>query len=73
MAIATATMWISNLIVSWSFPIVNSSTYLVAKFHHGAAYWIYGIIGILAAIFISRYVPETKQKTLEEIQDYWKK
>jgi MFS transporter, SP family, xylose:H+ symportor len=73
MALATATMWISNLIISWSFPILNNSQFLVGKFHHGATYWLYGIIGILAAIFISRYVPETKQKTLEEIQDYWKK
>jgi len=73
LAVATGTMWIANLIISWTFPILNNSSYLVDRFNHGAAYWIYGFISIVAAVFVSRFVPETKQKTLEELESFWKK
>jgi SP family xylose:H+ symportor-like MFS transporter len=72
MALAVAAMWISNLIISLSFPILNNSSALNQVFHHGFAYWIYGGMGILAALFVRRYVPETKGRSLEEIEHYWK-
>lgn len=72
MALAVAAMWISNLIISLSFPILNNSSGLNQIFHHGFAYWIYGGMGILAAFFVRKYVPETKGRSLEEIENYWK-
>jgi len=30
-------------------------------------------MGILAALFMLRFVPETKKKTLEELESFWKK
>ena len=72
MALAVAAMWISNLIISLSFPILNNSSALNKVFHHGFAYWIYGIMGILAALFVRKYVPETKGRSLEEIEHHWK-
>ena len=72
MALAVAAMWVSNLIISLSFPILNNSSALNQVFHHGFAYWIYGIMGILAALFVRKYVPETKGRSLEEIEHYWK-
>ena len=73
MSIAVAFQWISNLIVSWTFPMMNDSLSLIEKFHNGFAYWIYGIMGILAAFFIWKCVPETKGKTLEDMSKLWKK
>jgi len=73
MAFAVAAMWISNLIVSWTFPMMNNSTALTNLFHHGFAYWIYAVMGLLAAFFMWRMVPETKGKSLEEIERFWKK
>jgi len=72
MALAVAAMWVSNLIISLSFPILNNSSALNQVFHHGFAYWIYGIMGILAALFVRKYVPETKGRSLEDIEQYWK-
>eukprot|EP01029_Cantina_marsupialis_P029234 TRINITY_DN779982_c0_g1_i1.p1 TRINITY_DN779982_c0_g1~~TRINITY_DN779982_c0_g1_i1.p1 ORF type:complete len:471 (+),score=43.43 TRINITY_DN779982_c0_g1_i1:179-1591(+) len=72
MAVATATAWISNYIVSWSFPILDKSTWLNDLFNHGFAYWMYGTIGIFASLFIWKFVPETKGKSLEEIENFWK-
>jgi len=73
MAVAVAAQWISNLAISWTFPMMNNSTWLTEHFNHGFAYWIYGLMGIFAAWFMWKFVPETKGKTLEEIEHFWKK
>jgi SP family xylose:H+ symportor-like MFS transporter len=71
MSIAVAAQWIANFIVSWTFPMMNDNTWLNDHFNHGFAYWIYGAMGLLAALFIWRLVPETKGRTLEEMEDLW--
>ena len=68
MSLATATVWITDLIISWSFPVLDDNVWLTEKFHHGFTYWIYAIICLLAVIFVWRKVPETKGKTLEQIE-----
>lgn len=73
MSIAVAAQWIANWIVSTTFPMMNDNQWLVEKFNHGFTYWIYGVMGIIAAIFIWKLVPETKGKTLEEMENLWKK
>lgn len=73
MSIAVAAQWLANLIVSWTFPMLNDNVALTARFNHGFAYWLYAIMGVLSAIFIWKMVPETKGKTLEEIEKLWKK
>jgi SP family xylose:H+ symportor-like MFS transporter len=72
MSIAVASQWIANLIISWTFPMMNESSVLTRLFNHGFAYWIYGLMGFLAAWFVLRLVPETKGKTLEQIESIWK-
>jgi MFS transporter, SP family, xylose:H+ symportor len=72
MALAVAAQWIANYLVSWSFPILDKSPYLVERFHHGFAYWIYGVMSILAALFMWRMVPETKGRTLEQMEALWR-
>lgn len=71
MSIAVAAQWMANLVVSWTFPMMNDNSLLNNQFNHGFAYWIYGTMGILAALFVWRFVPETKGKTLEEMEDLW--
>jgi SP family xylose:H+ symportor-like MFS transporter len=73
MSIAVAAQWLANLIVSWTFPMMNDNIALTTRFNHGFAYWIYAIMGVLSALFIWKIVPETKGKTLEEIEKTWKK
>ncbi len=71
MSIAVAAQWIANLAVSWTFPMMNDNTILINMFNYGFSYWIYGIMGILAALFIWKIVPETKGKTLEDMDKLW--
>ena len=66
-AIAVAFQWIFNWIVSTSFvPLANSMGYWFT-------YGLYGVICIIAAIFVWKLVPETKGKTLEDMTRLWKK
>lgn len=73
MSIAVAGQWVANFLVSWTFPMLDKNQYLTDNFNHGVSYWIYGVMGLLAAFFIWKMVPETKGKTLEEMEKYWKR
>lgn len=73
-AVAVAFQWIFNFIVSSTFlPMYNMSVGdLGDKFGHMFAYGLYGIICIIAALFVWKLVPETKGKTLEDMTNLWK-
>ena len=73
MSIAVAAQWISNYLVSWTFPMMDKSSFLTEYFNHGFAYWLYGGMGLLAALFVYKIVPETKGKSLEEMELLFKK
>jgi SP family xylose:H+ symportor-like MFS transporter len=72
-AIAVAFQWIFNFIVSSSFvPMFNMHLTEGDDFGHWFTYGLYGIICILAALFVWKLVPETKGKTLEDMTKLWK-
>ena len=71
MAIAVVAQWVANLAVSWSFKVIDGNSWLVAQFNHGFAYWVYGVMGVLAALFVLRAVPETKGRHLEDMHHLW--
>ena len=73
MAVAVAAQWISNFLVSVTFPVLDKSSWLTAQFNHGFAYWIYAVMCFLSAWFVWKIVPETKGKTLEQMERLWKK
>ncbi|SEQ75816.1 MFS transporter, SP family, xylose:H+ symportor [Hyunsoonleella jejuensis] len=73
MAIAVAAQWVSNYLVSLTFPMMDDNSYLTEQFNHGFAYWVYGIMSLIAVWFVWRFVPETKGKTLEEMEGLWEK
>ena len=72
-AIAVAFQWIFNFIVSSTFvPMFNMHLSEGDDFGHWFTYGLYGIICVVAAIFVWRLVPETKGKTLEDMTRLWK-
>ncbi len=72
-AIAVAFQWIFNFIVSSSFvPMFNMHLEPGDDFGHWFTYGLYGVICVVAAVFVWRLVPETKGKTLEDMTALWK-
>ena len=73
-AIAVAFQWIFNFIVSSTFvPMYNMKLGSMGdSFGHFFAYALYGVICVIAAIFVWRLVPETKGKTLEDMTALWR-
>lgn len=63
-AIAVAAQWISNFLVSATFP--SLSTWSI-----GGTYCIYALMSLASAVFVWRWVPETKGRTLEEMSKLW--
>ena len=74
-AIAVAFQWIFNFIVSSTFlPLYNMELGSIgANFGHMFVYAMYGLICVIAAVFVWKLVPETKGKSLEEMSELWKK
>ncbi len=65
MSVATISNWGSNLLIAFTFPI------LIAVAGSSITFWIYAAIGVVALLFSFSWVPETKGKTLEEIESQW--
>ena len=65
-AIAVAMQWVSNFLVSSTFPSLSAWSV-------GGTYLIYAIMALLSIVFVWKFVPETKGKTLEEMSALWKK
>ena len=71
MGIATVCLWVANYIISQTFPMMEENRWLIAKFHHAFPFWLYGGFCAVLLIFVRRFLPETKGKSLEEIEKYW--
>lgn len=66
-SVAILCLWVSTFIVSLVFPGL-------LKFFGGAyTFWVFAGLSAVAFLFICKVVPETKGKTLEEIEQYWSK
>jgi sugar porter (SP) family MFS transporter len=61
-SIAVLAMWVANFILALTFPTLNKNLGMANTF------WIYAGVCVLGAVFILRCVPETKGKTLEQIE-----
>lgn len=65
MSIATVANWGFNLLVAITF------LSLIQILGTPGTFWLYSIIGVVAFIFVYLFVPETKGKSLEEIESTW--
>ncbi len=63
MSLTVTALWIACFLLTYSFPILNSALGPYGTF------WSYGVICILCFLFVKYKIPETKNKTLEEIEE----
>ena len=71
MSIAVAAQWLFNGMVARSFPLVNRSELNHQEFNGALPYFVFATFCVLAFIFVWKYLPETKGKSLEEIEELW--
>jgi len=72
MSIAVAVQWAMNFLVSQSFPVLIESKANNSPFWNGSMPYFIFIFFIALIIFITyRFVPETKGKSLEELEEIW--
>ena len=71
MAIATAALWLANFAVSQTFPMIDQSRMLTRRFGHGFPFFLYAAFCIVEIWFVWRNLPETKNRSLEEISAWW--
>jgi sugar porter (SP) family MFS transporter len=63
--VGTMANWTFNFIVSLTFLL------LIEALGRSGAFWFYGVIGLFTHAFCWKFVPETKGKRLEDIQDFF--
>jgi SP family arabinose:H+ symporter-like MFS transporter len=69
MSLATFTIWTACYIVAQTFPMLNDNPAIgPAK-----TFWVYAAFSLAGLVFVSLLVPETKGKTLEEIETHWQR
>ncbi|NRA91952.1 MAG: sugar porter family MFS transporter [Psychroserpens sp.] len=72
MSVAVAAQWAANYVVSQTFPIVmESETNNSAPWNGSMPYFIFIAFIILIIFLTYKFIPETKGKTLEEIEAFW--
>ncbi len=62
MAVSTFSLWTACFVLTYTFPLLNKGLGSYGTF------WLYGIVCILGFLFIKMNLPETKGKSLEEIE-----
>lgn len=67
MSLATFVIWTSCYIVAQTFPMLNDSP----RIGPGITFWIYAGSSLLGLVFVFLMVPETKGRSLEEIEKSW--
>jgi MFS family permease len=61
-SVAVSALWIASFILTYTFPFMNKSLGPAKTF------WAYALICLAGFVFILRRVPETKGKSLEQIE-----
>ena len=73
MSVAVAVQWGANYVVSQLFPVVTGSDLNNNEFWNGSLpYFIFIIFILFIMFFTYRFIPETKGKSLEELEEIWK-
>jgi sugar porter (SP) family MFS transporter len=62
MSFAVASLWIASFVLTYTFPILNQN------FGPSRTFWTYAAICVVGFVFIKFRLPETRGKSLEEIE-----
>lgn len=63
MSVATFALWAACFVLTYTFPILNK------ELGASGTFWLYGVICVIGFVFLRSQLPETKGKSLEEIEN----
>ena len=66
MGVTVFCLWITNFFIGFSFPILMANVGLSTTF------FIFVVLGIFAIVFVKKYLPETRDHSLEELEEYFR-
>jgi len=67
MGIATLLLWFADFLVTLTFPVISD------RLSSSTAFWIYAAMCACDLVFMAFFLPETKGRSLEEIEKRWLK
>jgi SP family xylose:H+ symportor-like MFS transporter len=72
LAISVFIQWVANFVVTQFFPSLIENQWLKENFNGAFPFYLFSIICLFSFLFVWKKVPETKNKSLEEIDSLWK-
>ncbi|MGM7724131.1 sugar porter family MFS transporter [Metabacillus sp. Hm71] len=66
MGVSVFFLWITNFFIGLSFPV------LLEKIGLSGTFLIFAAVGFVSLAFVKKYLPETKGRTLEELEHYFR-
>lgn len=72
LAISVFIQWVANFIVTQVFPSLVENEWLNENFNGAFPFYLFSIICLFSLFFVWKKIPETKNKTLEEMETLWK-
>jgi SP family sugar porter-like MFS transporter len=66
MAVATTALWAACFLLTYSFPLINQAA------GTGLTFWLYALICAAGFVFVQRRLPETRGRSLEDIERSWR-
>lgn len=67
MSVAALTVWVSCYVVAQTFPMLNDNP----SFGPAKTFWAYAAVSLFSFVFVFMLLPETKGRTLEQIEKMW--
>jgi sugar porter (SP) family MFS transporter len=74
LGLATFFLWMADYAVTQTFPMMDAKgSWFVQRFNHAFPFYIYAVFCLALILVLWRLVPETKGRSLEEIERSWTK
>jgi SP family arabinose:H+ symporter-like MFS transporter len=68
MSVAGFTIWVSCYVVAQTFPMLNDNPAIGPA----RTFWVYAAVSLFSFMFVLAFIPETKGRTLEQIEQSWR-
>ncbi|WCJ61179.1 sugar porter family MFS transporter [Fontisphaera persica] len=72
LGLATFCLWLGDYLVTQTYPMMAENEWLQTHFRQAFPFLLYGAFCVVEVLFVLLWVPETKGKTLEQIEAGWR-